>query len=51
MTPPRDEAAQLRIQVLRDLLTLTDAGITLDSEALREIIEECERATQRVSAA
>lgn len=36
---------EFRIEVLRELLTLTDAGIALDSAALRELVSEVEAAT------
>jgi hypothetical protein len=39
---------ELRIEFLRELVTFTDNGIELTSDALRELIAECERATSPV---
>jgi hypothetical protein len=39
---------ELRIEVLHELLTFTEHGVDLTSEAIRELIVECERATEQV---
>lgn len=43
-----DQRRRMRVEVLNDLLTLTDAGVELDSAALRELVGECEAATEVV---